>query len=538
MNRQVIFFGASEAGRRALWDWPADLPVAYVVDNDSTKWGTGFCGVPVRAPDVLLTEPFDSTFVVITSRWAHDIARQLANMGFSPDLDFASVEDALQILRRPIVPEPPADATVMVFEDHWFGVDYGGLREALARSGIRSVAARVPPESARADLDLDRDNYRSLRVHGVPLYDACVFDVCVACRVTADRLDPADAGHWRVIEEHMRCAAAAARLVERWLDGVRPDAVVIPQGHVTICAVYRYLAVLRGIRVIALENSLNDRRLVWDDLAGIAVNKIPARNYYWRWSDLVDAATATDYVNGYLSSIKGAKAADHQSPARRWSGAGSTRPVVLYLANVLTDSSVLFSSRVGSQVDAIKAAARWALEHECTFLLKVHPRERPGSPLLRRAFPPAEFSYEGLTVQALREDQEFWQRLTTSDRCVVDADNRFDTYDLIRQSDVCVTVCSQAGLEALLLGRETVVLGDAYYGGLGFTHDAQNIDQIGTALGAALDPASRLAAPARVAKFFYIFAQLYCVEKSTAGVASLIRRAFGRERLPVLPVSA
>lgn len=538
MTRKIVFFGASEGARQAWRRWPSDLSVSFFVDNDPAKWGSTFEGLPVRDPSLLADEPLGSVFIVIASRWYEDIARQLGTWGFSPRLDFADPGEAVGILRASTPDLPASDAVAAVFEDHWFGVDYDQLREHLAHAGIRAIPARLPSELARLDLDIDRDTCRALRVSGVPLFDACFFDVCVALGVTPDRFNPDSASHWNTLVEHMRCAAAAATIIGRWLDWARPDAVVIPQGHLTVCAVYRYLAVLRGIRVIALEFSLDRRLLVWDDVAGIAVNRIPARNYYWRWADLVDPRDARRYVDEYLASIRTVKTDDHRSPNRHWPGAEAGRPVVLYLANVLTDSSVLFNSRVGSQVDAIRAVARWAVEHGCTFVLKIHPRERPGSPVMRRAFPPAEYSYEGLTIAALQEDVGLWQLLSTSGQCVVDADNRYDTCDLIRRSDVCVTVCSQAGLEALLLGRETVVLGEAYYGGLGFTHDVQSLEQVGPALAAALDPDRRRADEDRIARFFYVFARIYCIERSTVGVASLVRRTLGRERLPVLPATA
>ncbi len=539
MMQTIVFFGASERGRQVLRTWPSDWPVAYFVDNDPSKWGTVVDGIPVRDPRVVESATPGSVFVVITSLWSAAIAEQLDRMGLVAGCSYTTFDGDVGVLRR----QRPIDAArgdlvAMVVEDHWFGVDYDRLRELCADAGIRYVPARMARHRANAPVMFDASTYRSMTRHGVPLFDACLLDVCVACGVTLDRLDPSNPAHWSVIVDHMQCAAALADAAHGALDDARPDAVVIPLGYTTIASVYRYLAVLRGIRVLALENSFNNARLVWDDLAGIAVNRIPARNYYWRWSDLVGVDVAAAHVRAYLSSVKADKRDDHRSPQTPWTGAAVPGRIVLYLANVLTDSSVLFNSRVGSQVNAIKAAARWALDHDCTFVLKIHPRERPGSPVLQRPLPPAVYSYEGQTVQALREDAAFWTRLTSSDRCVIDMDNRFDTYGLIRRSDVCVTVCSQSGLEALMMGKEAVLLGDAYYGGLGFTHDVHQIDQLGPALHAALSPAGRRADPVKVAKFFYIFDQVYCAEKSTGGVADLIRRTLGRARLPVLPATA
>ncbi len=539
MTRTIVFFGASEAARVALQDWPADLPVSYLVDNDPAKWGRIFEGLAVRSPAALEAEQFGSLFVVVASRWHEEIALQLEGIGLIRGRDFATASEAVRTLRQLPSTVEPHDAVAMQFEDHWFGIDYDRLRDLCAQRGIRYVPARVPYHSRECSLvAIDRAGYRSIRFHGVPLYDACLLDICVACRVTPDRLDADDPADWSAIVDHLRWAARIVDVARRALDDARPDVVVIPLGYTTLGAAYRYLAILRGIRVLALENSFNNARLVWDDLSGIAVNRIPARNCYWRWMDLVDDDTAASHVRSYLSSVKSGKRDDHRSPSTRWAGPRAGGRTVLFLANVLTDSSVIFNSRVGSSAEAIKATARWALEHDCTFVLKVHPRERPGSPVLRRAVPFAEYSYEGLTMRALREDAAFWDLVSSSDRCVIDHDNRFDTYDLVRQSDVCVTVCSQSGLEALMMGKEAVLLGDTYYGGLGFTHDVHHIDQVGSAVAAALDPARRRADARKIARFFYIFDQLYCVEKSTEGVAGLIRRTLGRERLPVLPATA
>jgi hypothetical protein len=535
VTRRIVLFGAGEAGRRVLQNWPDDRPVSYVVDNDWRKWGTSFGNLTIHSPATLDAEPFGSVFVAVASQWGQDIARQLEAMGLRARDDFASHGDALSLLRRPVRIDAPCDATAVVVEDYWFGLDYVRLAERLARWGIRYLPARTPGGHCRVDIAVEPETCRSARVHGVPLYDACLFDVCVACGVTPEQVDPLNAGHWSVIDQHLHCAAALVRIAAKLLDQERPDVVVIPQGHTTTAAVYRYLAILRGIRVLALENSLNRSRLVWDDLAGIAVNRIAARNHYWRWADLIDADRAASYVASFLASIKQTKSDDHQSPATPWRGDSGGRPIVLYLANVLTDSSVLFNSHVGSQIDAIKATARWALANDCTFVLKIHPRERPGSPVLHRPFPPASFSFEGLTFRALKQDEEFATLMAESDGCVIDVDNRFDTYDLIRRASVCVTICSQAGFEALLLGKETVVLGNAYYAGVGVTHDVQHPDDLPRVLAAALDPTRRRADATTVARFFYAFDRLYCVEKSVEGVAELIARTLGRAPLAMLP---
>jgi capsule polysaccharide export protein KpsC/LpsZ len=97
-----------------------------------------------------------------------------------------------------------------------------------------------------------------------------------------------------------------------------------------------------------------------------------------------------------------------------------------------------------------------------------------------------------------------------------------------------VTVCSQAGLEALMMGKEAVLLGDAYYGGLGFTHDVQDRTQIGPAIATALSTSGRRLDPDRVARFFYVLDRLYCVEKSERGLRDVLLRTLGRAPLATI----
>jgi len=521
----VVIFGASVFGRQLIALWPEGLrAVSAIVDNDPAKWGTVVENVVVQAPETLRQADPNDLVVVVASQYYDEIARQLIGMGFSEGVHFIRATDIHDhwALGGAASGGRPRGPLTLVVKCEWFDIAWRPFNELCRQADLRLAFA--PAAEGRADLTLTKEGYATLRRHGVPLMAACTYDICVSLRVPIERLDPSLPDHWAAIVEHLRHAAAIVDVAVQALDRTRPAVVVIPQGYTKVAAVYRYLAVLRGIRVVALENSLNRHRLMWDDVAGLAVNRVVARNYFWRWSDLIDGGEAAAHVAWYLSSIKTLKQSQHESPDRAWSRPSDIGPMVLFLANVLTDSSVMFNSRVGSQVDAIKAAARWTLAEGHTFVLKVHPRERPG-----HCAP-----YEGLTVRALHDDQDFWRLASESSRFVIDSDNSFDTYDLIRQSSVCVTVCSQAGLEALMMGKETVVLGDAYYGGLGFTHDVQDRTQIGSAIAAALSASGRRLDPDRVARFFYVLDRLYCVEKSERGLCDVILRTLGRAPLATI----
>ncbi|MDY0039457.1 MAG: hypothetical protein RBS57_04040 [Desulforhabdus sp.] len=536
-GKRVVLFGASKMGKRTLESWSPHLgPVLYFVDNDPDKWGGKLNELPIYAPDVLVKEDLNDLLIIVTSTYYDQIATQLEAMGMVEGLHFATLEQALSSL---VMNEPGSNlpkvrdrtdhraVVLLMIPVGWFGLDYIRLKRECDDAGIQCFFVSPPRRSnQRVTLALTPQNFKQFRFNGVPLFAACRYNICVSLKLSIDKLDSNNEHHWASIIENMEQTAAYIRLADEVLQTANPDIVLIPQGYTMESAVYRFLCVLQGLRLIAIENSLNANRLIWDDQAGIAVNKIPARNYFWRWEELTDLKKAMEYVNWYLSSIKKLKQAQHQSPEGAPNIENSKRPTILYLANVLTDASVMFNSRVGSQLEAIKATARTAISHGYNFILKIHPRERPGHSQV----------YQNLTLSALKQDDDFWQVISNSKDCYIDDSNKFDTYALIQASDVCVTVCSQAGLEALLLGKETVLLGDAYYGGLGFTHDISHLSQLDQGISDALNPLRKRIDKVTIAHFFYIFDCLFSIEKSEHGVVELLLRTLGRRRHP-LPTS-
>jgi len=65
--------------------------------------------------------------------------------------------------------------------------------------------------------------------------------------------------------------------------------------------------------------------------------------------------------------------------------------------------------------------------------------------------------------------------------------NDISTQELIEKSEAVITINSTVGLEALLLGKRVVVLGDAFYGFDGLSKHAENIDDLLAVLGTMSD---------------------------------------------------
>ena len=67
-----------------------------------------------------------------------------------------------------------------------------------------------------------------------------------------------------------------------------------------------------------------------------------------------------------------------------------------------------------------------------------------------------------------------------------------------------------------------VLCGSSFYGGLGFTYEAQDPDALRLYLRTALSDSGLQADKAAVDKFFYIYFEKYCIEKTEAALYKLI----------------
>ena len=289
-----------------------------------------------------------------------------------------------------------------------------------------------------------------------------------------------------------------------------PSCVVIVQGYEMTGAVYRHSALQLDIPVLALENTAVKGRMLWDNVSGITTNRNLAKNFHWRYRESIAAGDAEQFCQDLISRTKQLKSAEHQSPSRPYQTRDG-RPMVLFLGQVYTDSSVVFDSAGwDSPVQVIRQLCRWCVEHDRDLVIKLHPKEASG-----RA-PVTDAPYNQLTWRKLQADPEM-RRFLDDERICVDRENVLDTYSLMEQCSFAVTINSQSGLEAAIRGKPVVVCGHAFYSGLGFTTDAPDPSRFQAIMGS---PVEANAAEAR--RFAAIFFQRYCRPQSAAAVARLI----------------
>lgn len=376
------------------------------------------------------------------------------------------------------------------------------VRRQAARHGCQVIFADFGARAKDKLPNFDIESFRSYTYRGYRLFALCTYELCVDARCFPQQLDPTNAAHRAIIERWFSRAAGYLDEADQWFARYDPVRVTYFQGYLLEAAILRALAVRRGIDVLAFERTAHKDKLLWEDVSGIAVNRNQAANHFWRWSAEVDPMEAEEYCAEYCRRARELKRTEHIS-ADRELRLLDDRPILLVLGQVYSDSSLVhglvhWSDPVQWFQDVVAAGLGLGFR----IIIKLHPKEFRGRDVLDRP-------YDSLTHGKLREVPEI--RAAVEQGAVeIDHTNALDTYDLIRKARLVTTINSQAGLEALVHGKPTIICGQAFYGGLGFTLEARSAAELRTAFIAANKPAGWAEKVQQARIFFQIFNERYC----------------------------
>jgi hypothetical protein len=340
------------------------------------------------------------------------------------------------------------------------------------------------------------------------IYAACIECECLPWELSSK--ESADA----TIDKYARLHARYLEALRRLDRLCRIAGLVYAQGYTVSAYACRAFGIAHERRVVALENSAHKDLFVWDDVSGITVNANLARNLFYRHADLMSMAETERICDAHLSSLTAMKSDEHLAGSATLS---CPTPYVLILGQVLTDSSVVFGTTAGwGPLDIIRTTLKASQGLGHSVVLKLHPKESNGLAPINAG------PYNRLTYRRLQAEPP----CLPSDRVVIDSDNRYDTYALIRQAAVVVTVNSQAGLEASLLEKPVIVCGRSFYAGIGFTFDCDQPDDLEHALrrAVAMTPQEHARRTALAKRFGAIYFSKYCVRKSAHNIALVIAR--------------
>lgn len=385
----------------------------------------------------------------------------------------------------------------------WLDIDAAQVSDMLSRVGITTL-----------HFDSECVNYEAVdeKFCWPPLLnDALHYAVCVeseSVAVDVEAMFPVITAVWRTKLAKMYA------ITKTHFQTHTPDLVVLVQGHEPTNAVARAVAIELGVPLLALENTALSGRMLWDDVSGVTTNRNLAKNYYWKYKHSISPDTLKAFDRDVVQILRMHKLSDHVAPKKSLD-IPDDKPIALFLGQVFTDSSLVFGL-LGwdSPLDILAKLASWCRDNEYRLVIKLHPKEASGiDPIKQQA-------YNRLTYRKINNDASLCELLHADD-VLIDADNIYDTYALIESCSFAVTVNSQSGLEATLLGKAVVVCGDSFYSGLGFTLDAA----VPKLFEHQLDQAREAEHKSGALEFAYIFFEHYCRPKTMESLVKLIRQS-------------
>jgi hypothetical protein len=408
--------------------------------------------------------------------------------------------------------------TILMVDYFWFSFSAASLVKPIIEQDAYIIFAprAVQPISLP---DLTRENARSYMRNGFLLLDLCTYDLCVLMELDhPNMINPSDDYQWPIIQAVFNHTASLLNLYDAYFDFYKPACVVYPQGYMLTASILRHLAQKHDIPTIALENICDPTRLLYETETGISVTHNSVASRFNAIRDTLNKEQAESYWASYYAQIKSQRHGEHQSPDTTLfiTKDHTQQKIITFLAQVGTDSSVLFGLKnFKSQIDLIIETAQQTLDQGHIFVLKLHPKEKTGQR-------PIDYQpYNQLTLRHLQSHPDY-ATLEQNPHFMIDRDNQYDTYQLIEQSDACITINSQSGLEAACMGKPVIVCGDCAYSLQGFTWDGTNSDKLRNCITDILSNDTLKTHTDLARLFFYHYTHYCAIERTPEALTRFI----------------
>ena len=391
----------------------------------------------------------------------------------------------------------------------WLGLKSRDFRLSLLRKGIFTSSFQTRKVT---NFDFfDDDEASNFEVTDGLLYPCCIESEC-----TPKELLREESLRSRLLNKWSSALVTEEQRVAKFFDQNVPSSVLVVQGYEPTNWLARVEAIKRGLPLVALENTALSDRLVFDTVSGITVNQNQASSYYWRFRNMFSEGEVEEGAEKIIASSVSKKSEEHVSPTGCME-IPIQKPILLFLGQVYTDSSILFGSGDWeSPVKLLEEVVRIARNLGLRVVAKLHPKEASGtSPIIGKP-------YNLLTYRKILESSYLVSEIDEGEVLMIDADNSWNTYVLMQKADLAVTMNSQAGLEATMRGLRTVVCGSAFYGGFDFTYNGADTPALKRAIEMALDEKNNEEMNFKSKEFGLIFFEKYCIEKSIRSVTNLI----------------
>ena len=513
--KKLILFGASKMGKEI--GEALGLPIYYFIDNDPEKWGKKILNKNIKSPQELLDEDRDDVIIGITSSYYNEISSQLKTLGFNENKDFFDLRDIHNVKGKETI-EKVKSIILKIIEDTLdlnksydtiattkrisiLGITNIELWDLFVRNNTNLIYIESYidfNEKCQYELVVKRD-YHSTNYRGINLYEVAIFNVCNELCIMEKEFCIDDVNHYNVLKKYYEKAIKYIDAAYSILERGKVSKSLLFHGYDVISNVMRKVSIINDIDTYTFEVTLNKEKIIWDNVSCIPTNKNLAKNYFWRYESLIDDGICENYRKKFLLDVKNKKINEHISSNNQ------LNKTILFLAQVYVDSSIIFGiNNFRTPIHLINDIIEYSLNNDLELIIKLHPSETYSEYLKDR-----ELTYKKLIKSKFAEEIN---------------DNKYDTYSLIDRADVCVTINSQAGLESLLKGKEVILCGESFYGGLGFTYDAYDKQDLYFYFDRIILKENRRNNIRRISKFFYIFNEFYCINKNALSILELLKR--------------
>ncbi len=387
----------------------------------------------------------------------------------------------------------------------WFDVDKQKFQNELRLLGFNLIGVDEQPyltngykTGPKFSFDLN-ETYR-----GFNLFDLTIYSICNELILFKNEIDIEL--HQKYIHKWFNYAKAVLDDLDSKFRANSFSLVIMVNGHSLLDACLLALSHKYNYRFLCLENTANKSRVVWDNLTGNVVTYNLANTFFKKHKNVLSENQALKYSDIFKNSIFKNKREEHLSNASN-KGIPFKKPFVLFIGQVYCDAAQLFAlnQNFDNPIEVIRSTIKSCKELGLPIIIKLHPKELKGkSPVLGTL-------YNSPTYERIKD--------FSCDMVYIDYLNNYNTYKLIEDSRVVVTLNSQAGLEACLFDKPVLSYDNCFYSKNGFTYDYRDSHSLTSHLSKLISQnVNHNLNFIEAKKFYYIFFKIYCVENSTAGI--------------------
>lgn len=372
--------------------------------------------------------------------------------------------------------------TALLIQPHgefsWLAISFSGFREHMLKLGI--YVHHVEWQRPKNTEELESNEVR----------DSCIYLQCMRDEALPGQVSS-------ISSDFIARASNAKSIIRSKISSTLPSLLITFQGFTPEAYFARKLGIRLKIPIASLECTMDSSRCIVEPYTGISVNANSSIAVFYKHRDFAPGINSRDFIH----TLYERKTANHASPSGSIPSTGRIR--IVFIGQCYTDSSLLFNPNSIRTEDIFSALKSLSLSRhkDLEVVMKPHPHERIGST-------PLGTRYNDLTLRKIGPDHG---------AIVMDKDNKFSTLELMKSAEIIITINSQAGLEALALGKEVITLGNAPYTSIGCTHNLDSHLEIESTIDKIIT-GKRLNNQTTVSKFLDVYFNIYCVQKSIPGL--------------------